>query len=628
MNEKVYTIKEVATILDIEAYVLRYYEKELELQIHRNSQGHRIYTQKDITILQQIKELREQGLELKGIRNVIHTLDQEGLESLTQVSATNAKVIPLVGEDIDIGDKDDQKVKQFTMIIKEMLKQTLVEYGEENKRQLHEELTQEMDIMMDKKLSELEVSQQQKNEEYYKKMDETMREMQKMRKEIALLEQNTQKPSLWKKLFKDKNKTEEIEEKKTKKEVFIIDKSSSQPVSINSIVAVKEERFTTDIEELDRVLGGGIVKGSLVLVGGDPGIGKSTLLMQVSSKVANTNKKVLYISGEESESQIKMRASRLGVNSQNLYIFAENNLSIIEAHLEKINPELIIVDSIQTVYSPEISSAPGTVSQIKEGTSKFMKISKKMGISTFIVGHVTKEGALAGPKLLEHMVDTVLYFEGERYNSYRLVRAVKNRFGSTNELGVFEMKDVGLVELTNPSQVLISEKPKDVSGSVIISTVEGTRPMLLELQALVAPTNFGMARRTSTGVDFNRVALLLAVLEKRIGLQIQNQDVYINVVGGIKINEPSIDLGIVIAVASSFRNIPIAYDVVVTGEVGLTGEIRAVSYIEKRIAECKKLGFKKIVIPRNNYEAVKDVKGIEIIPVDNLRQAINIVLRG
>ena len=429
---------------------------------------------------------------------------------------------------------------------------------------------------------------------------------------------------------------EEIEEKKTKKEVFIIDKSSSQPVSINSIVAVKEERFTTDIEELDRVLGGGIVKGSLVLVGGDPGIGKSTLLMQVSSKVANTNKKVLYISGEESESQIKMRASRLGVNSQNLYIFAENNLSIIEAHLEKINPDLIIVDSIQTVYSPEISSAPGTVSQIKEGTSKFMKISKKMGISTFIVGHVTKEGALAGPKLLEHMVDTVLYFEGERYNSYRLVRAVKNRFGSTNELGVFEMmdiglvemKDIGLVELKNPSQVLISEKPKDVSGSVIISTVEGTRPMLLELQALVAPTNFGMARRTSTGVDFNRVALLLAVLEKRIGLQIQNQDVYINVVGGIKINEPSIDLGIVIAVASSFRNIPIASDIVVTGEVGLTGEIRAVSYIEKRIAECKKLGFKKIVIPRNNYEVVKDVKGIEIIPVDNLRQAINIVLRG
>ena len=344
--------------------------------------------------------------------------------------------------------------------------------------------------------------------------------------------------------------------------------------------------------------------------------------------MANAGRKVLYISGEESESQIKMRAKRLGINSDNLYIFAENNLSLIEANLDSINPELIIVDSIQTVYSPEIASAPGTVSQIKEGTSKFMKISKKMGISTFVVGHVTKEGSLAGPKLLEHMVDTVIYFEGERYNTYRLVRAVKNRFGSTNELGVFEMRDMGLVELDNPSKVLISEKPKDVAGSVIISTVEGTRPMLLELQALVSPTSFGIAKRTATGVDFNRVALLLAVLEKRVGLQIQNQDVYINVVGGIKINEPSIDMGIIIAVASSFRNIPVSEHVVVTGEVGLTGEVRAVSFIEKRIAECKKLGFKKIVIPKNNYDAVKDIKGIDIIPVDNLRQAINIVLGG
>ena len=323
-----------------------------------------------------------------------------------------------------------------------------------------------------------------------------------------------------------------------------------------------------------------------------------------------------------------MRAQRLGINSDNLYIFAENNLSLIEAQLDNIKPDLIILDSIQTVYSPEISSAPGTVSQIKEGTSRFMKISKRMGISTFIVGHVTKEGSLAGPKLLEHMVDTVLYFEGERYNSYRLVRAVKNRFGSTNELGVFEMKDTGLIELTNPSEVLISEKPKDVSGSVIISTVEGTRPMLLELQALVSPTSFGIAKRTATGVDYNRVALLLAVLEKRVGLQIQNQDVYINVVGGIKVNEPSMDLGIILSVSSSFRNLPIDGDVVVTGEVGLTGEIRAVSYIEKRIAECKKLGFKKIVIPKNNYASVKDTKGIEIIPVDNLRQAINLILRG
>ncbi|MDU2659309.1 MAG: DNA repair protein RadA [Clostridioides difficile] len=419
---------------------------------------------------------------------------------------------------------------------------------------------------------------------------------------------------------------EEIDQKSTKKEVFIIDKSSSKPVSINSIESKEEERFTTDINELDRVLGGGIVKGSLVLVGGDPGIGKSTLLIQVSSNVANLGKTVLYITGEESESQIKMRAKRLGINSENLYIFAENNLSIIESYLESVNPELIILDSIQTVFSPEISSAPGTVSQIKEGTSKFIKISKKMGISTFIVGHVTKEGSLAGPKLLEHMVDTVLYFEGERYNTYRLVRAVKNRFGSTNELGVFEMRDLGLVELDNPSKILISEKPKDVAGSVIISTVEGTRPMLLELQALVSPTSFGIPKRTSTGVDYNRVGMLLAVLEKRVGLQIQNQDVYINIVGGIKINEPSIDLGIAISVASSFRNIPIDEDIAVTGEVGLTGEVRAVSFIEKRIAECKKLGFKKIVVPRSNYDVVKETKGIEIWPVDNLRQAINIVL--
>lgn len=423
---------------------------------------------------------------------------------------------------------------------------------------------------------------------------------------------------------------EEIEDKRSKsnKEVFVIDKSSSRPLNINSIETIKEQRFSTCINELDRVLGGGVVKGSLVLVGGDPGIGKSTLLIQVASNVANSGKKVLYISGEESASQIKMRAQRLGIQSDNLYIFAENNLSIIEAHLESVNPDLIIVDSIQTVFSPEITSAPGTVSQIKEGTSRFMKISKKMGISTFVVGHVTKEGSLAGPKVLEHMVDTVLYFEGERFNTYRLIRAVKNRFGSTNELGVFEMRELGLIELENPSKILIAEKPKDVAGSVIISTVEGTRPMLLELQALVSPTSFGIPKRTATGVDYNRVSLLMAVLEKRVGMQIQNQDVYINVVGGLKVNEPSIDLGIVMSIASSFRNIPIDGTVAITGEVGLTGEIRAVSFIEKRIAECKKLGFTKIVIPKSNYEAVKDIKNIEICPVDSVRQAINIVLGG
>ncbi|MDR0880445.1 MAG: DNA repair protein RadA [Clostridioides sp.] len=419
---------------------------------------------------------------------------------------------------------------------------------------------------------------------------------------------------------------EVIEDKNAKKEILtmnIADKSDSKPVSINNVKSRTEERFTTGINELDRVLGGGVVQGSLVLVGGDPGIGKSTLLIQVSSNVAESGKKVLYITGEESQSQIKMRAERLGINSENLYIFAENNLNIIELYLDKIKPDMMIVDSIQTVYNPDVTSAPGTVSQIKEGTAKFMKIAKKLGISTFLVGHVTKEGSLAGPKLLEHMVDTVIYFEGERYNSYRLVRAVKNRFGSTNELGVFEMLDKGLVELENPSKVLISEKPKDVSGSVIISTVEGTRPMLIELQSLVAPSNFGIPKRTSTGVDYNRVAMILAVLEKRVGLQIQNQDVYINIVGGIRINEPSIDLGIAMAVASSVKNIPISENVAVTGEVGLTGEIRSVSFIEKRIAECKKLGFETILIPKSNYDAVKNVKGIHIIPVANLRQGIS-----
>lgn len=424
---------------------------------------------------------------------------------------------------------------------------------------------------------------------------------------------------------------EEIEDKSSKsnhRETFVIDKSSQKPVNINSITIKDEERFSSGINELNRVLGGGIVRGSLVLVGGDPGIGKSTLLLQVSESVAQSGKKVLYISGEESESQIKMRAERLNAKSENLYIMAENNLNIIEHNLEGFDPDLIILDSIQTVFTPDIASAPGTVSQIKEGTSRFMRISKKMGISTFVVGHVTKEGALAGPKIMEHMVDTVLYFEGERYNTYRLIRAVKNRFGSTNELGVFEMSEKGLQELENPSKALISEKPENASGSVIVSTVEGTRPMLLELQALVSPTSFGIPRRTATGIDFNRVNLLLAVLEKRAGMQIQNQDVYLNIVGGIKINEPSMDLGVILAVASGFRNIPISGEVAVTGEVGLTGEIRGVSYIEKRISECRKLGFKKIIIPKSNYEAVKDVKGIEIWPVENVRQAINMVLRG
>lgn len=425
---------------------------------------------------------------------------------------------------------------------------------------------------------------------------------------------------------------EEIEEKMNPKVQAMANaalKSNIKPVKINSITINREERFSTNIPELDRVLGSGIIPGSMILVGGDPGIGKSTLLLQVSDNIAKSGKQVLYISGEESENQIKMRAKRLNVDSENLYIYTENNLSAIEVVISDVKPDVIIVDSVQTMINPEINSAPGTVSQIKEATSKFMKISKKNDISTFIVGHVTKEGSLAGPKLLEHMVDTVLYFEGERYNTYRILRAVKNRFGSTNELGVFEMKSDGLVELENPSKVLISEKPTDVSGSVIVSTVEGTRSMLLELQALVAPTNFGYPRRTTTGVDNNRVALILAVLEKVVGMQIQNQDVFVNIIGGLRISEPSMDLGIALAVASSFKNIAIDASVAVTGEIGLTGELRTVSFIEKRIMECEKLGFSKMVIPRGNYskDFAKDYN-IEIIPVSNLRQAIYEVLGG
>ena len=425
---------------------------------------------------------------------------------------------------------------------------------------------------------------------------------------------------------------EEVEEKLSPRQQSLArqaSKSTSKPVNINDITINREERFSTDIPELDRVLGGGVIPGSLILVGGDPGIGKSTLLLQVSNNVALRGKKVLYISGEESESQIKMRAKRLRISSDNLYIYTENNLAAIELQIAEVKPDMVIVDSIQTMISPEINSAPGTISQIKEGTSKFMKISKSNSISTVIVGHVTKEGALAGPKLLEHMVDTVLYFEGERYNTYRLLRAVKNRFGSTNELGVFEMKSDGLVELENPSKVLIAEKPNDVSGSLIVSTLEGTRSMLLELQALVAPTNFGYPRRTTTGVDNNRVALILAVLEKVIGMQVQSQDVFVNIIGGLRINEPSMDLGIALAIASSFRNIPVDASVVVTGEIGLTGEIRTVSFIEKRITECEKLGFKKMVIPRGNYlDEFKDDYRIELVPVYNLRQAIREVLGG
>ena len=405
------------------------------------------------------------------------------------------------------------------------------------------------------------------------------------------------------------------------------DKKRNIPQKLNSYEAKETIRTSTGFGELDRVLGGGLVKGSLVLLGGEPGIGKSTLILQICNKIKGEGK-VLYVSGEESAEQIKLRADRLGINDDNILFLGETNIDIVNEAIIELNPKLVIIDSIQTMYSEEITAAAGSVSQVREITSQVMRVCKLRAITTIIIGHVTKEGNIAGPRVLEHMVDTVLYLEGERYFSYRILRGVKNRFGSTNEIGMFEMREEGMCEITNPSDILISERDDNPAGSCIVSSIEGTRPILVEIQALTSQTVFGFPKRTANGIDFNRLALLIAVLEKKAGLMLGSQDVYLNVVGGLRINEPSIDLGIVIAVASSFRNIPIASDIVVTGEVGLTGEIRAVSYIEKRISECKKLGFKKIVIPKNNYEVVKDVKGIDIIPVDNLRQAINIVLRG
>jgi DNA repair protein RadA/Sms len=399
-----------------------------------------------------------------------------------------------------------------------------------------------------------------------------------------------------------------------------------QVLNLNSIVTKDEDRFSSGFEEFDRVLGGGIVRGSLVLVGGDPGIGKSTILIQTSSKVADLNKKVLYISGEESPRQIKMRAERLSISSDNMYLLGETNIELIKDEIIKMSPDFVVIDSIQTMFCSEITSAPGSVSQVREATLALMNLAKGLGIPIFIVGHVTKQGAIAGPRVLEHMVDTVLYFEGEQHYSYRILRGVKNRFGSTNEIGIFEMKDVGLVEVTSPSELFLSQRPKSAPGTVVISSIEGTRPMLIELQALTSQTVFGMPRRMATGVDHNRMSVLIAVLEKRVGLALGNIDVYLNVVGGIKINEPSADLGIVSAIASSFRNIPIAQDTAVLGEVGLTGEIRGVSFVEKRIMEAKKLGFTKCIVPAYNLKGLEKISGIEIIGVEDVEGCLEIIL--
>jgi len=398
----------------------------------------------------------------------------------------------------------------------------------------------------------------------------------------------------------------------------------AKTVTLSSVEADDDERVLTGIEELDRVLGGGIVQGSLVLVGGDPGIGKSTLLLQVCQKLA-AGKKILYISGEESLKQIKLRANRIGEFSENLYLLCETSLSIIRGVIEEQKPDMAVIDSIQTMYDESVGSAPGSVSQVRESTNVFMQLAKGLGISIFIVGHVTKEGTVAGPRVLEHMVDTVLYFEGDRHASYRILRAVKNRFGSTNEIGVFEMREKGLVEVENPSEFMLNGRPENAPGSVVVCAIEGTRPMLMEIQALVCKTNFGMPRRTATGFDYNRVNIFMAVLEKRIGMPLSNYDAYVNIAGGIRMNEPAADLGIVMAVASSYKNKFVPTDMLVFGEVGLSGEVRAVSMPEQRVAEAKRLGFKTCVIPKVQEEAVKNIEGIQVIGVKNVSEAMKII---
>ncbi len=397
--------------------------------------------------------------------------------------------------------------------------------------------------------------------------------------------------------------------------------SSNRPVTLGEVTIEDEDRITTGMGELNRVLGGGVVPGSLILIGGDPGIGKSTILLQISNQLAAKGLKVLYVSGEESVKQIKLRSQRLNVYGGNLLLLAETNMPIIEKTIEELQPAILMIDSIQTMFHPEVTSAPGSVSQVREVTGRLMHMAKEKGIATFIVGHVTKQGSIAGPRVLEHMVDTVLYFEGERHNTYRVLRAVKNRFGSTNEIGIFEMHEDGLREVKNPSEMLLSGRPIGSPGTIVIPCLEGTRPVLIELQALVSTTNFGLPRRMATGIDYNRVVLLMAIMEKRLGMQLQNQDAYVNIVGGLRVDEPAVDLGVIIAIASSFRDQEIDPSLVAIGEVGLTGEVRSVQFIEKRILEAKKMGFQKCLIPRSNMKGLK-VEGITLMGISTLSEAL------
>jgi DNA repair protein RadA/Sms len=404
---------------------------------------------------------------------------------------------------------------------------------------------------------------------------------------------------------------------------------NTKPTALSEVTLGDEERLKTGINELDRVLGGGIVPGSLILVGGDPGIGKSTLLLQVCQRLTDEVKEVLYISGEESLKQIKIRADRIGQFNESLKILCETNLGIIEGFIRKMNPHVVVIDSIQTMFCEEVTSAPGSVSQVRESTALLLQLAKSLGITIFIVGHVTKEGTVAGPRVLEHMVDTVLYFEGDRHAAYRILRGVKNRFGSTNEIGVFEMQSIGLAEVPNPSEYMLSGKPQGASGSVVACLMEGTRPILIEIQALVYQSNFGMPRRQATGTDFNRVNLLMAVLEKRLGLQMASCDAYVNLAGGLKIAEPALDLGIVMAIASSFKNRAVDDKMIVFGEVGLSGEVRSVSMPALRVKEAAKLGFTACVLPEVCIKAcgdeAKNLKGMKLIGVRSVRDAIELI---
>lgn len=402
------------------------------------------------------------------------------------------------------------------------------------------------------------------------------------------------------------------------------EKKRVSAVNLNKIQGEDISRISTDFREVDRVLGGGIVKGSLILLGGEPGIGKSTLVLQLCQRLARKGK-VLYVSGEESAGQIKIRADRLSISEDNLLFLGETDISLIEEQVREIKPELIIIDSIQTMYSDELTSAAGSVGQVREITARIMRNCKENGLTTIVIGHVTKDGTIAGPRVLEHMVDTVLYLEGERYFSYRILRTVKNRFGSTNEIGMFEMQNEGMIEIDNISSMLLSERTENASGSVIVATMEGTRPLLVELQALTSTSIYGLPKRTANGVDYNRLAVLIAVLEKRLGLALGGQDVYLNVVGGLKLTEPAVDLGVVLACISSFKNKAISKELVVIGEVGLTGEIRSVNFVEKRLKEAEKLGFKKCIIPESNNKVLKDEFKLDIIGVKNLNDVLKVI---